>query len=111
MTCESSKSLKSIGHYILSAGEGTNTVQVVIWSKHIGWNGRGEVAPEFVAVSAVIIPLQRRIRADILLCGPPVSDIDHPLCVRVSVVALVGWSKMDLGLVKRVLDLIWEYAS
>jgi hypothetical protein len=38
----------------------------------------------------------------------PVSDVDHPFSVGVSEVALVGWSEMDLGLVKRIRDAIWE---
>jgi hypothetical protein len=38
----------------------------------------------------------------------PVSDVDHPFSVGVSEVALVGRSEMDLGLVKRIRDAIWE---
>ena len=44
----------------------------------------------------------------ILTCHIPISDVDHPFSVGVSVVALVGRSKMDLGLVKRIRDAIWE---
>ena len=40
----------------------------------------------------------------------PVGDIDHPLCVCISVIALVGWPEMNLGLVERVCDAIWEDA-
>jgi hypothetical protein len=39
----------------------------------------------------------------------PIGNIDHPFGIGIPVVALVGWSEMDLGLVKRVRDLIWEY--
>ena len=41
----------------------------------------------------------------------PISDINHPLCVCVSVVALMGWSEMNLRLIERVGDLVWEYAG
>ena len=45
-----------------------------------------------------------------MTCHLPVSDVDHPLSVGVSEVALVGWSEMDFGLVQRIRDAIWENA-
>jgi hypothetical protein len=39
----------------------------------------------------------------------PVSNINHPFSIGISEVALMGRSKMDLGLVQRVRDVIWEY--
>lgn len=41
----------------------------------------------------------------------PINNIDHPLCVRVTVVALMRWSEMDLGLVERVCNLIREHTG
>ena len=41
-------------------------------------------------------------------CYIPISDVDHPFSVGVSKVTLVRWSEMDLGLVKRIRDAIWE---
>ena len=64
MTWESSKSLESMGQIILSACDRSNAVQVIIGPKHIGWDRRGEVAPEFITVSADTL-LQRQLWADI----------------------------------------------
>jgi hypothetical protein len=41
-------------------------------------------------------------------CHIPIGNVDHPFSVGVSEVALVGWSEMNLGLVKRIRDAIWE---
>ena len=53
MTCDSSKSLKDMNHYFLSASG--KDVQVVIRPKYIGWNRRGKIAPKFLMVSAVVV--------------------------------------------------------
>ncbi len=58
--------------------------------------------------SRYALPTLRQICRVVSTCDIPVSDIDHPFRIGVSEIAVVGWSQMDLGLVKRIRDVIWE---
>jgi hypothetical protein len=66
-----------------------NNSLVVILSKHIRRDGTGEVASELVLVRSIL-------------------DIDHPLSMCIASVALMGWPKVNLVLVKWVCDLVRE---
>lgn len=44
----------------------------------------------------------------VLICHVPVSNVDHPFSIGVSEVALVRWPEMNLGLVERIRDALWE---
>lgn len=71
---------------------GMSQIKVVMRSKDVRRNGRGEVAAEFLLVRMVL-------------------DVDHAFGVGIAKVAVVRWAKMDLLFGQGVVDLVREDAG
>ena len=67
-----------------------------------------EVVPELILVGTCGVSEFDRVAG----CPPhlPILDIHHPLCMCITEVTLVRQPEVDLGLVQRVCDLVWEDA-